>query len=152
MGTSSSSCDRVCRVYLFWLACPVPFCFWRLCIWRISFSLLCSFVCLLPSLVTMGMFTAKGRRGFCKDWTALVDIFKKTLQASTVLSILSRVFLPYTVSVKLGECLKTFSTSNLIHPKQSSLLFYRKAVKTQTECFNPCFVCMWRFAEVSFFT
>jgi len=43
-----------------------------------------------------------------------------------------------------------FSTLELVHPKQCSLLlFCRKAVKTQAGCFNPCFVCVWRSTEVS---
>lgn len=163
MGSWSGSCDKVCRVHVPWLASPVPFCFWRLCLWRISFSLLCfcSFVCLIPSLVTMGIFTAKGRGWFCKDCAALLllNLFKKTLRASTVQSILSGVFLSYTASaltllcgkVKPGECLKVFPNFHWIHPKQSSSVwFHGKAVKTQTGCFNPCVVCMWTLTAVSF--
>lgn len=145
MGSSSSSCDELCRANVFWLACPVPFLFLEL---RISLSLLCfcSFVCLIPFLVTMGIFPARGGRWFRKERTALVDLFKKRSQASTALSILSRAFLPCMAAalksaVWQGEMWRRLGNVfcfQLSQPKQSSLLLsHRKAIKPQRGPFYP---------------
>lgn len=98
--SSGSSCDEVCGVCVIWLACPVPFCFWRLCVKDFAQPPLLLLICLSDTIACYhGDIYSQRKRMMLEDWTALVNLFKKTCQASTVLSGVSRVFLPCAVSV-----------------------------------------------------